>query len=451
MLLHSLEDIRLKLSSSRLFLFLNMRERYYEKIYISYSFVSGSTIYFHIAKAIEIEGTYIYSFISIYVLLYFTFDISTPYALDYIVLGKQRETLFRRWHFTINRNINLRLCRDEKDSSKKVRLSAKHEPLNTDAKVNWHLYIWYLFFFQESWGTKRGRWEREIARTQEREDTRDRWAAAVSRQTVSNCVVFCFLYVRWSELWNRHRSNFGNKITVYRRYPFGVRDGNVTPSTPHCPFPRSVTSCIWRRIILLFLNYRIDLSSGIGYPRIRMYKRYDNFDGDIFISNLRRNIHWRVHLFISISHDLCNTETFDRFAWSSSRYIFFPLVVIRQKNVAIRWFFSPPDPSFDGEFSVACFFSWKARLPVAEREQSFRARSNLDGWILRNLRVFCSTAEDLSGRNQSSNPPSLSPSETLFHPTPLFPNPSIALLQPWKLERILFIPEIISIRCLTWH
>lgn len=147
------------------------------------------------------------------------------------------ETLFRRRHFTINRNINLRLCRDEKDSTKKVRLSAKHEPLNTDAKVNWHLCLISLLFSGIMEGRREGD-ERDC------EDTRARGyprsvAAAVSRQTVSNCVVFCFLYVRWSELWNRHRSNFGNKITVYRRYPFGARDGNVTSSILLCPFPRS--------------------------------------------------------------------------------------------------------------------------------------------------------------------------------------------------------------------
>lgn len=170
---------------------------------------------------------------------YFASDSSTPYALDYFVLGKQRvtlKTLFCKRHFTINRNINLRLCRDKKDSGKKVRLSVKHEPLNTDAKVNWHLCLISLLFS----GIVRGEEGemREMARTQGAQEYPRSVVAAVSRQTVSNCVVFCFLYVRWSELWNRHRSNFGNKITVYRRYPFGARDGNVTSSTP-CPFPRS--------------------------------------------------------------------------------------------------------------------------------------------------------------------------------------------------------------------
>lgn len=143
--------------------------------------------------------------------------------------------LFFKRHFTINRNINLRLRRDEKGSGKKICLSAKYEPLNTDAKVNWHLCLIPLLFFS---GMVKGeaRGIKEIARTRHK-DTRDRWRPAVSQQTVSNCVVFCFLYVRWSELWNRHRSNFGNKITVYRRYPFGARDGNVTFPTP-CPFSR---------------------------------------------------------------------------------------------------------------------------------------------------------------------------------------------------------------------
>lgn len=63
----------------------------------------------------------------------------------------------------INRNINLHLCHDEKERGKEIRLNAKHEPLNTDANVNWHLYLIFFLFFL---GMVRGEKEdtREISR-----------------------------------------------------------------------------------------------------------------------------------------------------------------------------------------------------------------------------------------------------------------------------------------------
>lgn len=121
------------------------------------------------------------------------------------------------------------------------------------------------FFFSGDGERRTGRDERD---SEDRAQGYPRSVATVvSQQTVSNCVVFCFLYVRWSELWNRHRTNFGNKITVYRRYPFEARDGNVT-------FPLSffaiVTSCFRRRITPFsqlrhrsFSRHRMSASTGV--------------------------------------------------------------------------------------------------------------------------------------------------------------------------------------------
>lgn len=83
------------------------------------------------------------------------------------------------------------------------------------------------------------------------------------------------------------------------------------------------------------------------------------------------------------------------------RYI--SLFIIRRESIATHAFSrAAKQRLFGGEFSSGCrFFSWKARLPVVEREQSFEAGSNS---ARRSLRIceFCSSAEDLSGRKPYS-------------------------------------------------
>lgn len=141
-----------------------------------------------------------------------------------------------------------------KNSVEKLHLITKHKPLKVDAKVNRHLRSISFFFLLSSSFVE----SREEMGTDK--DTRDQW-----QQTVSNCVVFRFLYVCWSELWGHRRCNFGNKITVYRR---SLRSPRWKRNVFHPLSPLSMD----RNLILLEMNY--PLFSIIAQIPLSMLLRY---------------------------------------------------------------------------------------------------------------------------------------------------------------------------------
>lgn len=131
-------------------------------------------------------------------------------------------------------------------------------------------------------------------------------AADVSRQTVSNCVVFCFLYVRRSELWGHRRSNFGNKITVYRRSLRSSRwKRNRLPRFPSSlsclrSYPRRLleTNCLFSSIMA-----RIFLSVLRRYVACPREQKDDNFHEILFSSTFSnaRAKELGAHPFVSAS------------------------------------------------------------------------------------------------------------------------------------------------------
>lgn len=144
-------------------------------------------------------------------------------------------------------------------------------------------------------------------------DTGGSAAAAVSRQTVSNCVVFCFLYVRRSELRGHRRSNFGNKITVYRR---SLRSSRWKRNRlPRFPFPLSCLRSYPRRLLetnCLFSSImaRIFLSVLRRYVACSGEQKDDNFHENYsFPQHSPTLAHKNLkHIHLYLPHDLCITS-----------------------------------------------------------------------------------------------------------------------------------------------
>jgi len=163
----------------------------------------------------------------------------------------------------------------KKDCERKARLSAKHEPLSTGAKVipaftidfsSLSLFLFLSFSLSLSFSFfSNGEAAQERAQ-------QGSASVAVSRQTVSNRVVSRCLYVRGSEL-RGHRRRVTSAIKLRSiDVPFGARDGNVT-------------------VLRLLSSSRLPLQS---YPRFFLETNYIlfffDYGGDPSLCRCRRGI-----------------------------------------------------------------------------------------------------------------------------------------------------------------
>jgi len=126
---------------------------------------------------------------------------------------------------------------DEKNNIKKLRLSAKHKPLNVDAKINQHLRSIFFFFFC-LWEKQLG--GNECKKIPEISDSRQFPIVLYSAS-------FMFVEVNFETTVGVTSAIKLQSIDVL----FGGCDRNVSslPSLVPSPFT-IVTSSSWRRIIL---------------------------------------------------------------------------------------------------------------------------------------------------------------------------------------------------------